>query len=58
MIFAEWNWDIALKVAHEEGLEDGMVKEKLLIAKNLLEEGATIEFVQRVTGLSADIINE
>jgi predicted transposase/invertase (TIGR01784 family) len=60
MIFSEWNWDEALEVAREEGredgLEEGIEKEKIIIAKNLLEEGATIEFVQRVTGLSLEKI--
>jgi hypothetical protein len=54
MIFTEWNWDTALEVAHEEGREE----EKIIIAKNLLEEGSTIEFVQRITGLSAVKIKE
>jgi predicted transposase/invertase (TIGR01784 family) len=62
MIFSEWNWDTALEVAHEEGredgLEEGIEKEKIIIAKNLLEEGATIEFVQRVTGLFLEKIEE
>ena len=33
-----------------------MEKEKLIIAKNLLSEGSTPEFVHRITGLSAETI--
>jgi len=40
----------------EEGEEIGMNKEKLIIAKNLLSEGSTPEFVHRITGLSLDEI--
>jgi len=66
MIFAEWNWDTALKVAREEGREDGLeegVKKgrkegKLLIARKLLAEGSSLEFVYKITGLSLDDINE
>jgi predicted transposase/invertase (TIGR01784 family) len=54
MISSEWNWDTALEVAHEEGREE----EKIIIAKNLLAEGSTIEFVRRITGLSAARIKE
>jgi len=54
MIFSEWNWDTALKVAHEEGREE----EKIIIARNLLLKGSTPEFVYEVTGLSLDEIND
>ena len=36
----------------EEGLEMGMEQEKQIIAKNLLSEGSTPEFIHRITGLS------
>jgi len=36
----------------EEGLEMGIEQEKLIIAKNLLSEGSTPEFIHRITGLS------
>jgi len=38
------------------GLTQGHEEEKLIIAKNLLEEGSTLEFVYRITGLSLDEI--
>jgi len=56
MLFTEWNWDDALEVAREEGREDGMDQEKLIIAKNLLEKGSTSEFVHEITGLSLEEI--
>jgi predicted transposase/invertase (TIGR01784 family) len=40
----------------EKGLEQGRTAEKLLIARNLLAEGSTPEFVQKITGLSLDEI--
>jgi len=58
MIFTEWNWDDALEVAREEGHEDGIEEEKLIIAKNLLVKGSSIEFIHEITGLSPDKINE
>ena len=64
MLTTEWNWDTAKKVwqdeareeGREEGEEIGIEKEKLIIAKNLLAEGSTPEFVHRITGLSLEEI--
>jgi len=42
----------------EEGREESMEGEKLLIAKNLLSEGSTLEFLHRITGLSLEKIKE
>ena len=64
MLLAEWNQDEYVEAmceeAREEGLEEGREegrKEgKLLIAKNLLAEGSTLEFVHRITGLSLEEI--
>ena len=47
MLFTEWNLEDAMAVRYEEGLEDG----KLEIARNLLAEGMTPEFVRDITGL-------
>jgi len=54
MLMTEWNWDDALAVRFEEGQE--VAKE--VIARNLLDEGMTPEFVQKMTGLSPEMINE
>jgi predicted transposase/invertase (TIGR01784 family) len=57
MLLTEWNWDDdALEVAREEGHEEGMEQEKLIIAKNLLLEGSSPEFVHKITGLSLEKI--
>ena len=56
MLYAEWNWDDALAVRYEEGKEDGLEEEKLKIARNLLAEGSTPEFVRKITGLDMETI--
>ena len=72
MLYTEWNWDDALAVRYEEGKEDGLdegiekgkaegiekgrFNEKLEIARNLLAEGSTLEFVQKITGLDMKTI--
>jgi hypothetical protein len=56
MLFTEWNLDDAIAVAREEALEDGLEKGKLEIARNLLTEGSTPEFVQKITGLDLETI--
>jgi predicted transposase/invertase (TIGR01784 family) len=40
----------------EKGLEKGHFNEKLEIARNLLAEGSTLEFVQKITGLDIETI--
>jgi predicted transposase/invertase (TIGR01784 family) len=54
MLLTEWNQDEAIEVAREEGMEE----EKLIIAKNLLSKGSTLEFVHDITGLSLETIEE
>jgi len=54
MLMTEWNWDDALAVAREEGREE----RDLEVARNLLDEGATPEFVQKITGLHLDEIEK
>jgi predicted transposase YdaD len=56
MLYTEWNWDDALAVRYEEGLEDGLEKAKENIARNLLAKGSTIEFVRDITGLDIETI--
>ena len=62
MIFGEYDREMDIAVnrreAREEGLKEGMEKEKLIIAKNLLEKGSTPEFVHEITGLTLDKIEE
>ena len=58
MLYAEYDPEVEMRVVREEALEEGMEKEKLIIAKNLLEKGSTPEFVCEITGLSLDEIEE
>ena len=70
MLMTEWNWDDALAVRFEEGLEEGMEKgreegmekgranEQREIARNALAEGASVEFVQKITGLDMEAIEK
>ena len=68
MLYTEFNLDDAIAVAREEGKEDGLEegleqgreegrKEKLQIARNLLAEGSTPYFVQKITGLDLETIS-
>ena len=56
MLFTEWNMDDALAVRYEEGREEGLETAKISIARNLLTEGATPDFVQKITGLDMETI--
>ena len=42
----------------EEGLEHGREEASIQIAKNLLAEGSTHEFIQKITGLNPEIIKK
>jgi predicted transposase YdaD len=52
MLMTEWNWDDALAVRYEKGREKGREE----IARNALAEGASIEFVQKITGLDMETV--
>ncbi|MCL2230685.1 MAG: Rpn family recombination-promoting nuclease/putative transposase [Treponema sp.] len=71
MLYYEYNQELEREVIQEEAFEDGhaqglkqghaegleqVYKEKQAIARNLLAEGSTPEFVQKITGLSLDEI--
>jgi predicted transposase/invertase (TIGR01784 family) len=64
MLLTEWNWDDALAVSKEEGWEEGReegreegeVRKAEEIAKNALIEGASVEFIRRITGLDPETI--
>jgi predicted transposase/invertase (TIGR01784 family) len=47
-----------INYAKRTGHEEGMQEKSIQVARNALAEGSTIEFVQKITGLSReDIIN-
>jgi len=60
MLITEWNWDDAKQVWYEEGLEEGLEKGlekgREETARNALAEGASIEFVQKITGLDIETL--
>ncbi|MCL2722333.1 MAG: hypothetical protein FWD47_13470, partial [Treponema sp.] len=60
MILEEWNTEDAIAFAREEGredgLEEGLYEASHTIAKNLLAEGSTPEFVHKITGLDIKVI--
>src|SRR5215469_13884943 len=62
MVVSEWDMTTALEVEREEGFEKGMEKgmEKGVIttARNALEEGISLETVQKITGLDIDTLNK
>ena len=66
MLYMEWDQEVALAVRYEEGMEEGMEKgiergmEKGVeqTARNALAEGASIEFVQKITGLDLETVKK
>jgi predicted transposase/invertase (TIGR01784 family) len=62
MLMTEFNLDDALDVRYEEGWEDGReegrLNEKLEIARNLLAEGSSLEFVKKITELDLDTLKD
>ena len=58
MLTTEWNWDDALAVRYEEGREEGMEKGREEVARSALAEGATFDFVQKITGLDVETIKK
>jgi predicted transposase/invertase (TIGR01784 family) len=62
MLMTEWNWDDALAVRYEEGLEQGWEEgeenKALEIARNALAKGLPTEVVVEITGLSQEEIEK
>jgi predicted transposase/invertase (TIGR01784 family) len=62
MLMTEWNWDEALAVrfedGEEKGREEGREEGREQTAKNALKEGASPEFIQKITGLSIEDIEK
>jgi hypothetical protein len=52
MLFGEWKLEDALVVEREEGREERDAE----IAKNALQEGLSVELIQKLTGLSTETI--
>ena len=62
MLITEWNTETALNVRYEEGMEVGIEvgREESIeaTAKKALAEGLPIEVIQKITGLSPEIIKQ
>jgi predicted transposase/invertase (TIGR01784 family) len=56
MLFDEWKLEDALVVEREEGREEGREERDAEIAENALREGLPVEFIQKITGLSTETI--
>ena len=48
---------VAKEKGRMEGRQEGRMARQEEIARNALAEGASIEFVQKITGLDSDTIN-
>jgi predicted transposase/invertase (TIGR01784 family) len=53
----EFTHEDEVKLAREDGMEAGMEKGKLEIARNMLRRGFRSEDVRDITGLSQEVIN-
>jgi len=56
LIKSEMDWRSRMADARREGREEGLEEGILITARNALEEGASVDFVQKITGLSFDAI--
>jgi predicted transposase/invertase (TIGR01784 family) len=60
MLMTEWNWDDALAVRYEDGMEDGIEKgredEREEIARNALAKGLSPELICTITGLDMETV--
>ena len=56
MLMTEWNIEDAQKVWYEDGMEKGMEKGREEAARNALAQGASLDFVQKITGLDIQTI--
>ena len=54
----EFNYNIAIHVAKEEGEKEGKIGEKIEIAKKLLSKKMTIEEIIEITGLTKKEIDK
>ena len=61
-MITEWNTEDAIAFAHEEGRVEGREEAReernTEIARNALAEGASPEFIQKITGLDLEAIKQ
>jgi len=56
MLYGEYRLEDEIAVVKRETWEESRKQEKLSIAENLLTEGSTYEFIQKITGLDLETI--
>jgi hypothetical protein len=56
MLYAEYDPEVEMRVVREEALEEGREVGVLITARNALDEGLSVEMVQKITGLNFDAI--
>ena len=58
---AKWNKEIEenknVKIAREQGIQQGIEQNKKEIAKNMLKKGYSIDEIIEISGLSIEVIN-
>jgi predicted transposase/invertase (TIGR01784 family) len=52
------DWTSAQNASHRKGREEGFEEGILITARNALAQGASVDFVQKITGLSLDAIEQ
>ncbi|MFA7549607.1 MAG: hypothetical protein WCZ68_02605 [Sedimentibacter sp.] len=52
------DYKVQNRAAREEGIKEGIKKGKLLTAKNMLNDGLSLEFISRATELPTEKIKE
>lgn len=58
MLTMDWDYEEALKVAHEEGEMHGAEKEKKEMVISLYQEKDTLSKISRVTGKTVDEVRQ
>ena len=56
MLTEEPSMEKIMAILTQESREEGREETSIQIAKNLLAEGSTHEFIHKITGLSLDVI--
>ena len=58
---AKWNKEIEenknVKIAHEQGIQQGIEQRNVEIAKSMLKKGYSIDEIIEISGLSIEVIN-
>lgn len=58
MLIAEYSYETDLKVHMNEAREEGKIEGKIEIAKNMLNDGMSVELISKYTGISIEKVEE